>query len=1054
MPKPRFKIGDNVIYKTTREIGTINKVIEQKYSVAYKVTINGKVKTINEVFLEPYIDTEEKIFNDLIENNFGNAEDFKIFNRWIRLTRPLENNIYSYLSSKTVFNPHQFKPLFRFISPYSDQRLFIADEVGVGKTIETGIILKELLARNVISYSTPVLVACPASLLYKWKDEMKDKFQMDFYVHSSTSIISMLKHIKENTTVPQRYMFSIASLQAIRSEKFINILREIEEKITHPVFGLVIIDEAHHMRNIGTNSNELGRLLSRISEMMIMLSATPLNLRSEDLYNQMHILNPLLFPNKNVFNILFEPVKKLNRIRNYIHREFEDSKNYKGEIINILFELKDTPLSNGLFNNPEVGRFIERLSQPSLFTPEEVAKYDNLFAELSPLYYSFTRTRKREALLHQVKRVVRDIGVGLSPKEMVFHDEFLKTLIEYYGNRGYNEYTIRLIINTHRRIVASSIPASIKYIEWAIKERKIEYIDEEEERIKDVIIEDEKDIKTQEIDEFLVERFKALINLGKDMENIDTKYDVLRDILEKTIKEEGIDKIIVFSFFIRTLEYLKRRLEKDGFKVGVIHGDVPMRGTEDSPGRQEIIESFKKGDINILLSSEVGGEGLDFQFCHTIINYDLPYNPMRIEQRIGRVDRFGQKSDKIIVANFFIRGTVDEEIYERLYKRIRLIEDGVGILEPILSEKIYNLQNAILTGNLTEKEKEELQKQLEESIAKAKMEMEEFEKQKVILLSDDYLTKEITRLLGHALVTPFDALELTHIVVNSWPGCEFEPIEMNGSSFPGGVLVLSDEVVEDIKRFVYDPENIGSYEELKYLLKTSDTIKRFKVIFDGSKAISNPDFLFFSPTGFWVKYLLKKLENERKIQRVFALGVAKSKVDLSIGRYLVFMFEIRVEGIRNEINILGIPYSISEKNIKNTDFFSLPFLINTGRDIEVKDFEIGDITQIQENIYQFMEEFIANRYEEFSEKNNYIVDSRIEALKRASEMRISRIQKNIENYISSKEILEDGKKYIRLMKAKIERERERLNMKIKELEKKKNLSIDYSLEGIILLGVI
>jgi len=137
------------------------------------------------------------------------------------------------------------------------------------------------------------------------------------------------------------------------------------------------------------------------------------------------------------------------------------------------------------------------------------------------------------------------------------------------------------------------------------------------------------------------------------------------------------------------------------------------------------MEAFERGEYQVLLSSEVGGEGLDFQYCHAIVNYDLPYNPMRIEQRIGRIDRFGQEADKVIVANLFIQGTVDEEIYDRLYRRLRLVEDGVGAFEPILGKRLADIQTAIISGGLTSEQKEIMSQRLDEAIISAKTEMEE-----------------------------------------------------------------------------------------------------------------------------------------------------------------------------------------------------------------------------------------------------------------------------------------------------------------------------------------
>ena len=144
--EPRFQVGDNVRIISNKKIGTINKILESKHSVAYRVTVDGKPTVYQQKYLETYIDEEQEIFKNLAMQNFEDAKAFHLFQTWFRLKKPIEGNIYSYLASRTIFNPYQFKPLSKFISPGSEERLFIADEVGVGKTIETGIILTELLS--------------------------------------------------------------------------------------------------------------------------------------------------------------------------------------------------------------------------------------------------------------------------------------------------------------------------------------------------------------------------------------------------------------------------------------------------------------------------------------------------------------------------------------------------------------------------------------------------------------------------------------------------------------------------------------------------------------------------------------------------------------------------------------------------------------------------------------------------------------------------------------------------------------------------------------------
>lgn len=151
LEEPRFSVGQNVKYLSTGKIGTVNKVIPGRRGYSYRVTVEGKSRVVAERYLEGMIDQEDSFIEDFQAGDLGNSEDYRLFHTWLRLRRPIESNIYSYLSSKTIFNPHQFKPLFRFLSDGSKRRLFIADEVGVGKTIEAGIILIDLLAREELS---------------------------------------------------------------------------------------------------------------------------------------------------------------------------------------------------------------------------------------------------------------------------------------------------------------------------------------------------------------------------------------------------------------------------------------------------------------------------------------------------------------------------------------------------------------------------------------------------------------------------------------------------------------------------------------------------------------------------------------------------------------------------------------------------------------------------------------------------------------------------------------------------------------------------------------
>lgn len=1037
---PLFKIGENVKYITTSQIGTVNAVIEQTRGYSYKVMLDGKVKTIPERFLETFTDVEEDLVGKFFNGEFGKHRDYKIFQTWFRLTRPLEKNLYSYLGSKTIFNPHQFKPLLRFLSPASEERLFIADEVGVGKTIETGIILTEMISRDRLDNRTPILIICPNSLGPKWVREMKNRFQLDFHLHDGKTLKYALATTLQDGRLPLKYNYSVASLQLTRMEEHLTDLKEIDSRRELPLFGMVVVDEAHHMRNTGTDSNDLGNVLSGMTDMMLMLSATPLNLKNEDLYNQMHILNPALFPDWRTFEALQSPVVILNKIRRNISMNTPE---LRKEIIQGFSELQYVTLGNVILSHPGVLNFLKRLEKPEPFTSEELVGYERFFATLSPLYSSFTRTRKRDALEHQVQREALEVPITLSEREMKFHNDVIQSIEKHYIDRGGDPRALAFVTNTHRRMISSCIPAMKDYLKWCLRENKIQMVDETA-----LDIEDDGISEYIELSPELREEFERLLEEAEGIENIDSKYRGFKKVLDKILGNPETEQIMVFSFFVRSLEYLKKRLEKDGISAGIIHGKIPVISKGSEPSRYDIMDEFKNGKYQVLLSSEVGGEGLDFQYCHAILNYDLPYNPMRVEQRIGRIDRFGQQADKVIVANLFIIGTVDEEIYDRLYRRIRLVEDGVGTLEPILGNQIADLQNMIITGQLNPQQIEERTKRLQDSIESAKQQMEEFERHKAELLSDDYLAKPINKLSESNFIGPEDAIQLTKEFLSDREDCQFKETGKNK-----GLIVLSVDVIDILKRFLKRPKNEGGYESLAPLLVAD---REVRVVFDGSIADSNYDHLFIPPTGYWTRFITHQLQIEKKIYQIFNFGTKSENIGIDLGEYVISLFEVRIEGIRTEIELLGVPMKLEESNIIEADLEALPRILGAAecKDIDSRLEEL-DINDILDKTRDYLANILEERREKTAEENQYKINSRIEALKRASEARIETMQQTIEKHIQKRreQGLEPSEKYVRLTNARIENDKTKTEVTITKLRNQTGLSMDYNLEAIVYLKV-
>ena len=175
----KFASGDFVRISSTNQVATIIKVSETANAISYTVMIDGKRKRYREEELLPYVDVEDTISQDFEEQNFGTADQLQRYVYFQQFSETQDANIYSYQGNKIIFNPFQYKPLMKFLSIDSDERLLVADEVGVGKTIESGIILDELIARGDLKARDSILIVCPNVLCRKWQAELRSKFQMD-----------------------------------------------------------------------------------------------------------------------------------------------------------------------------------------------------------------------------------------------------------------------------------------------------------------------------------------------------------------------------------------------------------------------------------------------------------------------------------------------------------------------------------------------------------------------------------------------------------------------------------------------------------------------------------------------------------------------------------------------------------------------------------------------------------------------------------------------------------------------------------------------------------
>lgn len=639
-------------------------------------------------------------------SQFLDIESFRARLTAARLSHPQVDNLYALKAARINFIPFQFKPLLKFLR--ADQpRLLVADEVGVGKTIEAGLILRELQTRQ---HLENVLIVCPKALVSKWQKEMR-RFDEDFQILTSVSLSYCLRETDLDGSWPQQYSRAIVHLELLRVEKYRlgtsgkNAQVGIQQLNPPPSFSLTIVDEAHHLRNPGTSSHEVAQFLCDISEAVVFLSATPLHLGNENLFTLLNLLRPDLFIDKESFQDVVEPNQYLNEAIRHL-RHLSDTAWYQ-KTVEALEKAACTHWGKQvLADDPRFLDWYRRLQSGDVLSRTDRVKCIRNLEEVHTLAHVMNRTRRRDIGKFTV-REPKTVSVAFTFEQQGFYD----SLIEFRQQVLLLEHDpriVRLITDTLERQASSCLPALLPTLENFLKTGRFGSPE-----ISD--ISDDTDLeefaKETELPEELLKMAQVLRQQAAELPKEDPKLDRLLDVVQDSLNVDGPGKLLVFSFFLHTLSYLKQHLQEAGYRVALINGKV------DDIDRERLRERFRlprehEEAIEILLSSEVGCEGLDYEFCDRLVNYDIPWNPMRVEQRIGRIDRYGQESEKVLIFNFITPGTVEERIFFRCFDRLGLFQDAIGDTEEVLGDIIYELNQIALDPRLSAEQAESKARQL------------------------------------------------------------------------------------------------------------------------------------------------------------------------------------------------------------------------------------------------------------------------------------------------------------------------------------------------------
>lgn len=646
-----------------------------------------------------------------------------------QINNPSSQNLYSLNSARIDFVPYQFRPALKMIHA-DEPRILIADSVGVGKTIEAGLIIKELEARSDLER---VLVICPKPLVAerKWELEMK-RFDEEFIPLDGATLRQIISDTDRDGDWPVRFNKAIIPYSILDSKVYNgeigrrNRIFGLSELDPEPHFDLVIVDEAHHIRN-GSDDKEKAfaykctKYFCDHADAVVMLTATPLQTSDNDLFTLLNVLRPDIVVDKDTFEMMSRPNANISRAVHLV-RAMEEGWNEKASTE--LLDLQKTQWGdNVIAENPLYNDILRRLESNEIDREERV----KLISDIESLHSFGTmlnRTLRRDIQDFCVRRS-HTVSTSFTEYQQTLHDELL-----YFEHEAlstlHNANSVAFMISTIRRQAASCIFGLAPYIRDIISRRLMQLDYDPDSLINDV---DEKSLNT------ISSLAKKVLMLADKLPEKDPKFEETYVIIRKK-QEQSNNKIMIFSTFRHTLSYLKRKLSECGLRVEQIDGSVKDDTRYELKSRFELSRENEYA-IDILLFTEVGSEGLDYQFCDMMINYDLPWNPMKIEQRIGRIDRRGQLSDVVNIYNIITEGTVDADIYHRCLMRIGVFERSIGDCEEILGQIASGIDYIVYDTNLTDEERNIKLEQMADNEVRKMQELNRLEEEEKELFGFD-----------------------------------------------------------------------------------------------------------------------------------------------------------------------------------------------------------------------------------------------------------------------------------------------------------------------------
>ena len=644
----KIEVGSIVSGLTLAESVEITKIqaLGKKYSLSY-TGVNSH-RTGSKIVTTEQIEALEVLTAEGEFNFKGDPQRFVLYAEAERIKSAYQfDPLFAINCSVVDPLPHQVEAVYKFLLPQPKIRFLLADDTGAGKTIMTGLLLKELMLRH---YVERVLIITPGGLTKQWQeDEMGVKFNIPFKLVNRSVFSS-------EPTVFQNSDRVVASIDFVSREDIMNVLSKTS-------WDMVIFDEAHKLsayeygeKIYKSKRYEVAHLLAQQCEHILLLTATPHRGRKDTFKRLLQLLDEDVFATADLATERVRELSETGSNKFFIRRLKEDMKDWDGHP---LYKKRFTKTTS--YNlTPDEKRLYDAVTQYLTKRKEEAAATKNIHVSLALQVMQ----RRLVSSIYAIRNTLQKRWMALQglTDELERNPSLWKQRVklEEFDDVNINELDD---LEDDERDALDNILSDPKKLKLFTTSKSPSEIKAE----------------TQEVKELYL-MADSLYNQQQE----EQKYKELKHLLTSQGVIDG-EKLVIFTEHKDTLIYLQERLQNNGYTVATIHGGMSVDERRQSQCQ------FMQPDTQILICTDAAGEGINLQFCRLLINWDIPWNPNRLEQRMGRIHRYGQKSD-VLVFNMVADNTREGQVLKKLLTKLDVIREQLG------DDRVYDVIQDVLKG--------------------------------------------------------------------------------------------------------------------------------------------------------------------------------------------------------------------------------------------------------------------------------------------------------------------------------------------------------------------